>query len=101
MRAVDLDQPVADRAGADHGQVARDVTPPQIVGLGAYKKRLQWRVIDTETPYITLVVKLKSGRTVRLERMPLKGWYRMPKRAVGALVRVIDTSGNATEQRAG
>ena len=57
--------------------------------------------IDTETPYITLVVKLKSGRTVRLERMPLKGWYRMPKRAVGALVRVIDTSGNATEQRAG
>ena len=37
---------------------------------------------------------------MRLERMPLKGWYRMPKRAVGALVRVIDTSGNATEQRA-
>ena len=58
------DQP-RGHGGRPHGQVARDVTPPQIVSLGAYKKRLQWRVIDTETPYITLVVKLRSGRTVR------------------------------------
>jgi hypothetical protein len=101
VRVVDLTNLVTTSPAITTVTVARDVTPPRIVSLGAYKRRLQWRVIDTETPYITLVVKLKGGRTVRLERMPLKGWYRMPKRAVGALVRVIDTSGNATEQRAG
>ncbi len=58
----------------------------------------------------TRAIRIAGGDLVELvltpedagfERMPLKGWYRMPKRAVGALVRVIDTSGNATEQRAG
>ena len=101
VRVVDLANLVATAPAITTITVARDVTPPEIVSLGAYKRRLQWNVVDTETPYITLVVKLRSGRTVRLERMPLKGSYRMPKRAVGALVRVIDTSGNATERRAG
>ena len=61
MRVVDLTNLVATAPAITTVTVARDVTPPEIVSLGAYKRRLQWNVVDTETPYITLVVKLRSG----------------------------------------
>jgi hypothetical protein len=58
-------------------------------------------VQDAETPWITLAVKLRTGRTVWLTRVPLRGSTRLPARAAGATVRVVDSSGNIATGRVG
>ena len=98
-RVVDLVGQALTTPAVTSVQVARDTTPPQIVALGAYKRRLSWRVVDTETPWVTVVVTLKSGRRVRLEQVALQGSVRLPAKASGASVRVLDSSGNVATHR--
>jgi hypothetical protein len=99
VRVVDLVGQAVNTPAVTSVQVARDTTPPEIVALGAFKRRMSWRVVDTETPWVTLVVTLKSGRRVRLEQVALKGSVRLPAKAAGASVRVFDSSGNAATRR--
>jgi len=98
-RVVDLVGQAITTPAVTSVQVARDTTPPQIVALGAFKKRLSWRVVDAETPWVTVVVQLKSGRRVTLEQVALRGSVRLPAKAAGATVRVLDSSGNAATRR--
>jgi hypothetical protein len=100
-RVVDLVGLAQSAQAITSVQVARDTTPPQIVALGSFKRRLSWNVVDTETPWITVVVRLRNGRTVRMEQVALRGVTRLPRKAAGATVQVFDSSGNVARGRVG
>ncbi len=101
VTAIDLVGNRSSTRGVTTAEARLDTTRPR-VRASLVGRRLRWRVVDRESPWITLTVHRRGKRVLLLPKRGMLGDRRLPARFTAAksvMLIVRDSSGNATAVR--